>query len=91
MEGRTQKGNKRYFYENKRNDIVKLFRNKPFVLETDASDEAIGAILRKNCHTIEIYSKYFPACERNYSVVEKETFAVIKAVEHFKNIIIKHK
>ncbi|KAG0419853.1 Retrovirus-related Pol polyprotein from transposon gypsy [Dictyocoela roeselum] len=59
----------------------------PFILETDASDRGMGAILKQNEKIVGIYSYKFNKSEENYSVVEKETFAIVKVLHHFKNII----
>ena len=61
--------------------------NKKFELMTDASEVGIGAILIQENKLIGIYSYKFSKSENNYSVVEKEMFAVVKALSHFKQII----
>ncbi|MEG0578157.1 MAG: RNase H-like domain-containing protein, partial [Bacilli bacterium] len=60
---------------------------KQFVIETDASDYAIGAVLSQENKTIIMFSAKLSGSELNYTTVEKETFAIIKAIEHFKSII----
>lgn len=61
--------------------------NKPYRLETDASDIACGAVLKQNGKIIGLYSYTFKAAEKNYTVVEKETLAILKAMTHFKTIV----
>lgn len=62
---------------------------KPFLLFTDASDVAIGAILSQ-CdedgvdHPIAYYSKTLSKAERNYSVTERECLAVLLAIKHYR-------
>ena len=61
---------------------------KPFMLAVDASDFAAGAILmqRNNDgvdHPVAYFSKKFNNHQRNYSTVEKETLAIVLALEHF--------
>ncbi|KAG0435920.1 Transposon Tf2-6 polyprotein, partial [Dictyocoela muelleri] len=64
---------------------------KPFTIETDASERAMGAILKQNNNIVGIYSYKFNKSEEKYTVVEKETFAIAKALIHFKNIIFNSK
>ena len=56
-------------------------------LDTDASDEAIGAVLSQVQNGIEKIIAYFSQTltrwEKNYCVTRKQLLAVVKAVEHF--------
>ena len=63
--------------------------NAPFVVETDASDFAIGAILSQTDESGELrpvayYSKAMSAAERNYQVHDKELLAAIRALEEWR-------
>ena len=63
--------------------------NAPFVVETDASDFAIGAILSQADESGELrpvayYSKAMSAAERNYQVHDKELLAAIRALEEWR-------
>ena len=68
---------------------------KPFVLNTDASDIAIGAVLSQNIngenHAIGYFSQKLSNCERNYSTTEKEALAIVKSVKHFNAYLFGHK
>ena len=62
---------------------------KPFVLQTDASERLIGAILSQTDndntdHLMALYSRKLLTREEKYSVVEKEYLAIKVAVEVFK-------
>lgn len=65
---------------------------KPFVLETDASDYAVGAVLLQlggddMLHPVAFFSqKHLPA-ERNYPVHDKELLAIIKALKHWRRYL----
>ncbi len=61
--------------------------NKNFLLQTDASNEGIGAILFQEKVIVGIYSKKFTESEKGYTTPEKELFAIIKALKHFENIV----
>ena len=61
---------------------------KPFSLSTDASDRCVGAVLMQEdgigeTHPVAYLSKKLNKHQIHYSVVEKETLALITAVEHF--------
>ena len=58
-----------------------------FVLDTDASNTAIGSVLSQiqdgEEKVIGYFSKALSAPERNYCVTRKELLAVVKSIEHF--------
>jgi hypothetical protein len=61
---------------------------KRFVLETDASDYAYGAVLSQKgedgkFHPVAFYSKSMTPAERNYGISDKEALAIIKALQHW--------
>ena len=59
-----------------------------YILDTDASDVGIGAVLSQvqdgRERVIAFYSKTLNPAERNYCVTRKELVAVVKAVKHFR-------
>jgi hypothetical protein len=59
----------------------------PFVLQTDASDEGIGAILCQDhgqgLQPISCASKKLTKAERNYSTIEKECLAIVWGIKKF--------
>ena len=62
-----------------------------FILETDASDDCLGAALMqkmegKDC-PIAFYSRTMTVAEKNYDTIIKELLAIVKAVEHFKQFL----
>ena len=62
---------------------------RQFILQTDASDVGVGAVLSqldndgKEC-PLAFASKSLSPRERNYSVTEKEAYAIVYAVWHFR-------
>ena len=62
--------------------------SKPFILQTDASDTSIGAVLSqvvdKDEHPIAYISRKLLPRERNYATIEKECLAIIWAIETFR-------
>jgi hypothetical protein len=62
--------------------------NKKYILHTDASDRAMGAILMQedsggDVHVIAYASKTFSPAEVNYDTTEREALAIVWALEHF--------
>ncbi|XP_023191398.1 uncharacterized protein LOC111608951 [Xiphophorus maculatus] len=60
----------------------------PFQLHVDASYVGAGAVLTQiddqgNCKPVSYFSKKFNKHQLNYSVIEKETLALILALQHF--------
>ena len=64
--------------------------DKPFELETDASDYAIGAVLSQRdnenkLHPVAYYSSRMDEAERNYEIFDKEMMAVMKALKKWRH------
>ena len=73
--------------------LAKPHFDKPFILDTDASQCAVGAILSQiGCdeqeHPIFYYSRVLTPAEKNYSVTEKECLAMVTAVSKFRAYIL---
>lgn len=62
--------------------------DKPFEVHTDASNYGVGAMLTQTVdgkeHPIAYMSKSLSAAEKNYSITERETLAVVIALEHWR-------
>lgn len=61
---------------------------KPFILTTDASDQAVGAVLSQGKigedQPIAYFSKVLNPAEKNYGTTEKECLAVVYGILHFR-------
>ena len=59
-----------------------------YILDTDASDVGVGAVLSQiqegSERVIAYYSKTLTPAERNYCITRRELLAVVKAVKHFR-------
>ena len=69
--------------------------NKSFRIHTDASNEAVGAMLSQVYDDIDMpvayYSRKLNSPERNYSTTEKEALAIVAAVKHFSTYVFGYK
>ena len=57
---------------------------KLFVIETDASDKGVGAVLQQNGHPIAYVSKALGPKNQALSTYEKECLAILLAVDHWR-------
>ncbi|UYV64930.1 K02A2.6-like [Cordylochernes scorpioides] len=62
-------------------------QGEPFILDTDASNTGIGAVLSQTQDGVErviaYFSKTLSKPERNYCVTRRELLAIVKSIEHF--------
>ena len=58
---------------------------KPFVIETDASDKGIGAVLHLENHPIAYVSRALGPKNQGLSTYEKECLSILLAVDHWRH------
>lgn len=61
--------------------------NEPFEIYTDASRDAIGAVVQQKDRVIAIYSAKLNDTEKRYSVVEKEMFVILITLQFIKYLL----
>ncbi|KAL0442643.1 UNVERIFIED_CONTAM: Retrovirus-related Pol polyprotein from transposon [Sesamum latifolium] len=62
--------------------------SKPFVVETDASDFALGGVLMQDSHPVAFESRKLKDVERRYSVHEKELLAVVHCLRLWRHYLL---
>ena len=67
--------------------------SKPFIIDTDASDTGIGAVLSQVDengfeHVVYYASRILTKAERNYCVTHKELLAVVAFLQHFRQYLL---
>lgn len=54
--------------------------SKPFVIQSDASGEGIGAVLTQNIKPIAFMSKVLGVTKKSWSIYAKEMLAILEAI-----------
>ena len=68
-------------------------RDLPFIVETDSSNYAIGAILSqvspndKMVHPVAFFSRSLSGAEKNYPIYDKELLAIVAALENWRHFL----
>lgn len=80
-------------FEGLKNDIAQTAVRaidplEPFVVETDASDHAIAATLCQAGRPVAFFSRTLSPCEQRHSAVEKEAYAIVESLRHWRHYLI---
>ena len=66
--------------------------NQTFILDTDASDVAVGAILSTTVDRVErpiaFFSRVMNSAQRNYYPTRRELLSVIACLQHFRHYLV---
>lgn len=68
--------------------VTAIEENIPFVVETDASEHSIAAILSQSGRPVAFFSKTLSHSEQNHSAVEKEALAIVEALKKWRHFLI---
>ena len=63
----------------------------PFVLQTDASDVGLGAVLEQDKKVIAYASRTLIKPEKHYSLIQKECLAIVFALKQFRHYLLGQK
>ena len=67
-------------------------QSKPFIIEADASDFALGSILSQRTddgklHPVAFHSRKFEGAEINYEIHDKELLAIVDSFEQWRHLL----
>ena len=62
--------------------------DRPFCIETDASDLGIGTVLLQDAHPIAFFSKKLGPRRRSASTYHKELYAIVEAVQKWRQYLL---
>ena len=67
--------------------LQSIDENIPFILETDASDFAIAAILNQGGRPVAFFSRSLKNSEKSHPAIEKEACSIIEAIRKWKHFL----
>lgn len=62
--------------------------DKPFVVETDACSQGIGAVLMQEGHPLAFISRHLKGIQLILTIYEKELLAVVFAVQKWRHYLL---
>jgi hypothetical protein len=68
--------------------LASIDNDAPFCVETDASETTIAATLSQLNRPVAFFSRTLSDSEKRHSSVEKEAYAIVEAVRHWKHFLL---
>ncbi len=62
--------------------------NKPFIIETDASDKQSGAVIFQDESPVAFYSRKLTRPQSRYPISDKETLSIIEVLTVFRSMLL---
>jgi hypothetical protein len=64
--------------------------NKPFEINTDASDFQLGAVIMQERRPVAFYSRKLNPALQNYTTGKREMISIVETLRAYKNILLGH-